>query len=380
MTEQQLTMTTTAPSGLRSMTSVESVSAPVEEARLAPNPRNSQRNSQRNPALDFTKGALVLIMVLYHWLNYFVGSQGDIYKYLRFLTPSFIFITGFLVSNVYLSRYGTPDPRLARRLAERSLKVFGVFLALNVLRALLLSAASRTQLLAQFASVRSLVDVYVIGNVFVGAGQAKAVAFFVLVPIAYLLMLSAALLIVCHYFRYAFYAACGLGLAGIAVLQHYGLQSANLELLTIGLLAVICGYVPIGKINGFVRHPHWLLLAYLGYLGMLNIWNVIYPVQVVGVFLSVMLIYLAGDAKGEPGRARRVVLLLGKYSLFGYIAQIAILQVLHQVLGRSSLGEWAILGVSFVAAFALTILAVQLTDRARAGSPAIDRIYKVVFA
>jgi len=44
--------------------------------------------SHRIPAFDFTKGTLVLFMVLYHWLNYFYGPQGDIYKYLRFLTPS----------------------------------------------------------------------------------------------------------------------------------------------------------------------------------------------------------------------------------------------------------------------------------------------------
>lgn len=48
----------------------------------------------RIPALDFTKGALVLTMVLYHWLNYFVGVTGYYYRYLHFLTPSFIFITG----------------------------------------------------------------------------------------------------------------------------------------------------------------------------------------------------------------------------------------------------------------------------------------------
>src|SRR6184192_3526731 len=67
--------------------------------KIAPLPRTPGRNS----ALDFTKGMLVLLMVLYHWLNYFVASEGDFYRYLRFVTPSFIFITGFLISNVYLS-------------------------------------------------------------------------------------------------------------------------------------------------------------------------------------------------------------------------------------------------------------------------------------
>src|SRR5580704_11951643 len=83
----------------------------------------------RISALDFTKGMLVLIMVLYHWINYFYPHDN---RYLRFLTPSFIFITGFLVSNIYLSKYGASDTRLSRRLAERALKILGVFVVLNV--------------------------------------------------------------------------------------------------------------------------------------------------------------------------------------------------------------------------------------------------------
>src|ERR1700691_3958535 len=71
---------------------------------------------QRIPALDFTKGALVLVMVLYHWMNYFVMADGSIYKYLRFLTPSFIFITGFLISQVYLSKYQASRSHVPGRL------------------------------------------------------------------------------------------------------------------------------------------------------------------------------------------------------------------------------------------------------------------------
>lgn len=83
--------------------------------------------TNRNEALDFTKGALVLCMVLYHWLNYFHGLQGPVYRYLRFLPPSFIFITGFLVSNAYLRKYDIRDPRLPKRLVIRGLKILGVF-------------------------------------------------------------------------------------------------------------------------------------------------------------------------------------------------------------------------------------------------------------
>src|SRR5882672_7395211 len=87
--------------------------------------------TQRIAALDFTKGAHVLIMVLYHWINYFIGPQWPYYFYLRFLTPSFIFITGFMISSVYLSKYDPADPRLSKRLFTRGLKLMAIFLALN---------------------------------------------------------------------------------------------------------------------------------------------------------------------------------------------------------------------------------------------------------
>ena len=37
--------------------------------------------ARRLPEFDFIKGVLVLFMVFYHWLNYFVGPQGEIYVY-----------------------------------------------------------------------------------------------------------------------------------------------------------------------------------------------------------------------------------------------------------------------------------------------------------
>ncbi len=336
-------------------------------------------NAPRIAAMDFTKGALVLIMVLYHWLNYFYGFEGDIYKYLRFLTPSFIFITGFLVSNIYLSKYGVSDPRPPRRLAQRGLKILGVFAGLNVLRALVLPAASRAQLLSDHMSLRYLFDVYVTGNV-LSAGQGKAVAFYILVPIGYLLLLSALLLIAARYFKYVFHLVGAIFLVGVFALIAAGYPSPNLELLTIGLLAVILGYAPIEKVSTFVRHPYLLAAAYLAYLAALQVWNVIYPLQIVGVLLTLMIIYLVGDASGQPGRTRGMVILLGKYSLLGYIAQIAILQTLHQGLGHASLNRTTGLVVSFLAAFALTILAVQATDYARGKITAVDRLYKAVFA
>jgi peptidoglycan/LPS O-acetylase OafA/YrhL len=337
-----------------------------------------ESKAQRNPALDFTKGALVLFMVLYHWLEYFVSTTGDFYRYIRFVTPSFIFITGFLISNIYLSKYEISDPRLPKRLLQRGLKILGIFVALNVVISLLFSQSYAGRILFTSFSVSNLVAIYVTGNTEI-AGSGKAAAFYVLVPISYLLLLSAGLLILGRSFKYIFHTAFALFLGGILILDLEGLKSSNLELVTIGLLGVLLGYIPIEKINRIVRHSYIIIAVYLCYLIAIKTWNVIYAFLVVGTCLSVMLIYLVGAKTDELGRARKHVDLLGKYSLLGYIAQIAILQFLYRTLRYVNLGTGALI-VSFFAAFALTMISVEVVDRLRARSTMVDRLHKAVFA
>ncbi len=332
----------------------------------------------RNPALDFTKGALVLFMVLYHWLNYFISADGDFYRYIRFVTPSFIFITGFVISNVYLAKYELSDSRLPKRLLQRGLKILAIFVVLNIVISLLLSRSHDGRTLFSLFSASNLFAIYVTGNTVI-AGGGKLAAFYVLVPISYLLVLSAGLLILGRFFNYVFQAAFVLSLGSIIALDLAGFKSANLELLTIGLLGVLFGYIPIERINRFVRHPYPLVGAYLGYLIAITFWNAVYPIQVVGVCLNVTLIYLVGSKEGEPGRGRRHVNLLGSYSLFGYIIQIAILQILYRGLRHVNLGTEALI-LSFFAAFALTMISVEVVDRLRARSTVVDKLHKAVFA
>jgi hypothetical protein len=72
-------------------------------------------------------------------------------------------------------------------------------------------------------------------------------------------------------------------------------------------------------------------------------------------------------------------MLLGSYSLFGYIVQIAILQLLYRSLRLVDLGVGR-LALVFLAAFALTMGSVELLDRARRRVALVDRAYKFVFA
>jgi peptidoglycan/LPS O-acetylase OafA/YrhL len=337
----------------------------------------SSPKTQRIAALDFTKGALVLIMVLYHWINYFIGPQWEYYEYLRFLTPSFIFITGFMISNVYLAKYDAADPRLPKRLFTRGLKLMAIFLFLNVARILVVPVLGTGVLLENPLNFQNFFTVFVSGNLLIVGG--KLVSFSILVPISYLLMFSGALMLPYRYFRYTFHVVCGLLLLSVVLLAAIGLRSQNLEFITIGMLGVLTGFVPNAAINDFVRHPYMLAFAYVCYTIAITIWNVPFLLLIVGVYLSLMVIYLVGASGSESGTIRSEVSLLGKYSLFGYISQIAILQILAASLRHVNFG-FAVLIVSFLAAFALTIISVEVVDRVRARVAGMDRLYKAVFA
>lgn len=337
----------------------------------------SMRKAERIAGLDFTKGTLVLFMVLYHWLNYFISTQGYFYRYLRFVTPSFIFISGFLISNVYLSKYGARDPRLPKRLMQRGLKILVVFLFLNLIISLFFTRSYDGKMPSFGLSPESLFAIYITGNI--AANSAKAAAFYILVPISYLLLLSSALLYVCRFYKYTFHVVGGLLFLCIFILALFGIETGNLQLLAIGLLGVVMGYFRISKINTLAKHFYALVGVYACYEVLISIMDPIYPLQVLGVCLAVLLIYLLGAHEAEAGGIRENVTLVGKYSLVGYISQIVILQLLYRSLNHFH-PEALELMLSFIAAFGLTILTVKAVDGARTKSAVVDSAYRAVFA
>ena len=346
---------------------------PIVETHTASSPAKAERIS----ALDFTKGALVLIMVLYHWINYFIGGDWPYYRYLRFLTPSFIFVTGFMISNVYLSKYKATDPRLPKRLFTRGLKLLAIFVALNTARTYIAPALGTAAASENLPDTSTIFSIFVSGNSQI-VGD-KLVSFSILVPISYLLMLAAALMIPHRFFKYTFHAACAFFFLSALALGLSGAASANLELVSIGMMGVLAGFAPMAAVNHFVRHPFLLGLAYVCYTAAITIWGVPFLMQVVGVPLSLMVIYLVGISGNGFAAVRSEVILLGKYSLFGYISQIAILQTLAASLRHFHFG-FALLAGSFLAAFTLTIISVEILDRLRTRTATVNRLYKAVFA
>jgi peptidoglycan/LPS O-acetylase OafA/YrhL len=341
----------------------------VDRPGVRAEPVAPSRGAERNRALDFTKGALVLVMVVYHWINYFLVLDWDIYRYIRFVTPSFIFIAGFLISSVYLTRYASNDPRLRRRLLERGAKLLLLFTVLNVAAGAVLKDGPAG------AANRSLGDhvyaVYVVGS--------GAAVFEVLVPIAYFLMLSPALLAAARRSPLALPAITSAALLVSTVMSFAGVASANVELISIALLGMVIGTIPTHRLVAACRRPLWMAAAYVVYVVAITLWNIVFPLQVAGVCLTLLIIYFAGLRWGGDGPAQRVLVELGNYSLFSYIAQVVILQVLRRGLRGVDLTGAAVI-VPFVLSVVLLIVAVKLVALGRRQVPAVDRLYKLVFA
>ena len=336
----------------------------------------ASNTNNRAPALDFTKGALVLIMVLYHWLNYFYSVHGYFYRYLRFLPPSFIFITGFLISHIYFSKYSIADPNLRKRLIRRGLKLLAIFILLNLAISSVISESYDGRILFAYSSLKTIVSVYVVGNTFVAGG--KLAAFYVLVPISYLLILSAGLLPICKLYKYVYHITCILSLVCVIALNIWGLESSNLELITIGLLGLICGYIPIERVNMIIKRPYVLGAGYVCYLTAITIWDATYPLEIIGVCLTLIVIYSCGTWGRDSGKVWQNIILLGRYSLFGYITQVAVLQLLHRSL-RHNEGAGT-LCISFFVALFFTIMIVVAVDWARTKAGSVNRLYVAVFS
>ncbi len=336
------------------------------------------RVTARDNALDFTKGLFVLFMVLYHWLNYFFGPEGYYYNYLRFLTPGFIFITGFMISHIHLRRYGTANSRLPGRLFIRGLKLLAVFVGLNVLLGLVLPSSLVRRSLLGGPVLGSLSMIFLSGNLVAEAGQ-KGVAFNILVPFAYLLILSAGLVALCARFKHVFYYACALSVVAVIVVNTLGLYSLNLELVMAGLFGAVFGYATKEQVLALTKHPLLISGLYCAFLAIVSIRDVTLPLQMVSVILTTSLFYMLGTMSGFPRIIHQLATQLGKYSLLAYISQIAVLQALRRILS-SGQHRSAVLVGSLGLGVLLTILIVEVVHRARARSNRVNQMYEWIFA
>jgi large-conductance mechanosensitive channel len=288
---------------------------------------------------------------------------------LAFLPPSFILITGFLVGKVYTAKYeaGTWKPYL--RLASRGMKLFLVFAFLNVVHCVLIKrdlAAGVGEFIARDKAV------FISGN-------GRMAIFEVLLPIAYFLLLAPILLRLraCAGGSILFTAAAIFLLC--LCLEATGRQIKNLEFLSVGVIGMAFGLIPMQMIDRLVKKWFQILLLYLLYRVCSHVFGEIYPVQTLAATVSVLVLYCCALHLNTDTWLRRQMVVLGRYSLFAYLVQIAILQGLVKVLGGRP--DYLIgVVVVFVITAILSFLMVKAVDEFRQRSHVVAAIYKAVFA
>lgn len=330
-----------------------------------------RRSDSRDSALDFTKGILVLFMVLYHWMNYFVGIEGPVYPYLRFVPSSFIFISGFILANVYPEKYGISNSKLYTRLLVRGFKILILFTLLNLVANMLFVKNYRGNMPGIETFVSNAAAIYIGGN--------GRMAFGVLLPISYLLILSTLIFLGMQVTGYVLSVVCVASFICVLFLDYYGISSPNLSFIAVGILGMVLGQYSLREISAWASHSSALAGLYVGYLIAINIWGERYFLEVIGVCLSVLLIYGVGITIRQPRALVSTVVLLGKYSLFAYIAQIGLLQLLLRSLSSVNV-YWILWALSFIGAFALTIITVWGVHQICSKSSTMDRMYRLVFA
>ncbi len=327
--------------------------------------------STRIDALDLTKGVLVVLMVAYHSLNYTTEFYLA-FRYLSFLPASFIFLTGFIVANIYSARYDIRDQRLHRRLLLRGARLVALFTALNVGANLIKSQNYNGEAMSVARFFQHWYEVYVLGS-------GRLAAFEVLLPIGYLLLASPVLLRLNHRSSSALPILTVVVITATFALEHSGAMVSNLNLLSAGLLGMVAGRISIERLGRLGRYPLQLALAYgaCHALGMLI--GLSYAVQLLGACVALSMIYAFSVRFGSkdwlPGKLVR----LGQYSLVSYILQIGLLQVLARFLGHAP--PWSLPTLAlFLATLMLMLWLVEAAHWLRARSTDVERLYRAVFA
>ena len=324
----------------------------------------------RDHALDLTRGALVLCMVVYHSVNY-SGADPAVLRHLRFLPGAFVFLAGFGVGRLYLPRWAAGETGVPGRLWWRGVRLLALFLALNVVaHALLPHSYNRRLDIAEFAGQLDLI---------LGPGGVRAAVFGVLPPIAYVLAACGAALTLGRKGREAVLLLGAVVFTAGAISAMFTPPPLNLELASLGFLGVLAGSANFGRVPPAMRRPLPLLILFAALQATLARDEPGFAMTTVLVVTALALLYSAGRGLGRVAAITPPLLLLGRNSLPAYLLQIAALQLLFRVMRGADLGAPEPIPAMIFTALATTA-GLAATTALRARVALADRTYRALFA
>lgn len=327
-------------------------------------------STNRNSALDSIKGVLVVVMVIYHAMNIFSTAGAAAFAPIRFVSGSFVFISGYIIAVFYERKYQSDAIQTSKRLWIRGLKLLVIFNALNLMINVTgIGNPEKVQLgLQQYAN--NLLRVH-------GPGDTRHASFQILLPIAYVLLASPFFLLV-RKFAWFFLVV---SLVTAFCLSIWGIETINSQFVVIGAVGLSVGIVVnSSKWVLFLRNRFAILglLIVCGYL--MESFGANSMTYAIGTMAIIKLIYDFNSTIVSNNWVSRSVALLGQYSLVCYIAQIGFLQGLSWLLGRQKweLG-YEVLAIVVVTNLVLLVACVALTFF-RERYLAVASSYRLIFS
>ncbi|HUI90886.1 MAG TPA: hypothetical protein VLX68_01445 [Chitinivibrionales bacterium] len=323
----------------------------------------------RNYPLDFVKGLLVEAMIVYHSINYFYGAHHFLLSYIDFVTSGFVFLSGFIIPALYLKKYDNNIDAIFNRLIVRGIKIAGLFLVINTAVHLLIATNYNGVHLGLVEFYRNIWYVLV-------PGDRRLSAFELLLPIAYTLVFSAILL------KFVDKKIIPIIVAAIFVwCMIINDRIFNLFYLNFGLSGFVLGLLS----NGFPFYKvfyrrKWLSIFPVGlYFLVIFLFKkdamIVYFLGTVAVLGAT---YLWGTVVSPYSIVRKTIIIMGEYSLLGYLMQIFFLQILFRVWGNVFNGQNGILYSILITTVIVWGLCFTVNSTRRQ-SILVNKIYKFVF-
>jgi hypothetical protein len=285
-------------------------------------------NSERDPALDFVKGLLVVGMIAFHTGVLFIPDAHVrsllLNGLLDFVSGSWVFVCGLIITTHYLPLFQAGAGDVSRRLQVRGVKLILLFSALNLLVVLLgLGQASQ------------LFDPATLARVFV-YGDGLLTSFEILLGIGYVILLGPWFLA----FRKAGVVVTIVAVVFEGYLVRMGhAVPGNLWIVLCGLAGMTIGAtiwpgfvraVRAGSIQRWATTGLVLSAVAAYYAGSLG-WNLnrndlsVYLWGVAGMIAAMYLSYGWFSSMPTIGAWLR---LLGQYSLISYLLQMALIRLM----------------------------------------------------
>lgn len=333
--------------------------------------KNHPHSKARFEELDVLKGMLVLGMLVFHAASLGIKRHPEFLRLLDalgFLHTAFVLLCGFVCGWHYTA--AAQLQRAPGRLAERALKIFGLFAAANAL----LVALGVRDWRAWLSAGSSLPAAF---HHFVQKMDANIAAFIVLYYTAILLALAA--LFVCTGRPRVVFA---IGLLACVAGAAY---SITLWFLSFGMAGMLLGSCrsQLQPVWALANHYAWLAPAVLiGYLILPMPSDPNAAVSLLRMMLETGLwcwAVLGAYHLLLPKLARGWVLDLGRETLLAYVGQMFIYELNWAIWAKYIPNPYLYYAASLVACTCLVLLGIQVVSRISTRSSPAAVVYRLAF-